>query len=262
MSADASVAVDAAAFDLGEGRDAALCLHGLTGTPYEVRPIAEALAAHGVRAVGPVLPGHGGAHDVLARATHEEWIAAVASAHAALRERHERVYTVGLSLGGLLALCHAADAQVDGLVVIGTPLHLSTRLAALLPLVRWIKPYFPKRRPGSDIRDSVARARHPSMTVMPAASVIELVRLQARTRELLHRVEAPLLVAHGSLDATAHPHNAQEIAASVSSLDRELLWLPNSGHVVPVDHDGPELAQAVVDFLTRKRHPMLRYVAR
>jgi carboxylesterase len=257
---EAASLVDSAAFDLGDGRDAALCLHGLTGTPYEIRPIAEALAASGVRAVGPLLPGHGGAHEALAGARHGDWIDAVARAHRELRARHERVFTVGLSLGGLLALCNAAEAEVDALAVIATPLRIGTRLAALLPLVRRVKPYFPKRR-GSDIRDAGARARHPSMTVMPAASVIELVRLQGHARSILHRVRAPLLVAHGRLDATVHPRNSQEIAASVSSPERELLWLPNSGHVVPVDHDGPELTRAVVDFLTRKRHPMLRYVS-
>jgi carboxylesterase len=261
VSGGEPIAVDAGAFDLGDGRDAALCLHGLTGTPYEVRPIGEALAARGVRAVGPLLPGHGGAHDALVGTAHSEWIDAVARAHRDLRPRHERVFTVGLSLGGLLALCHAADAEVDALAVIGTPLRLGTRLAALLPLVRRFKPFLPKRS-GSDIRDAAARARHPSMTVMPTASVLELIALQVRTRGGLHRVWAPLLVAHGCLDSTVHPRNAQEIVASVSSPERELLWLPNSGHVAPVDHDGPELAQAVVDFLTRKRHPMLRYVAR
>lgn len=253
-------AFDAGPFDLGDGPDAVLCVHGLTGMPYEVRPIGEALAARGVRAVGILLPGHGAEREVLAGAAHAEWLDAVATAHGALRSRHERVFIVGLSLGGLLALCHAADAQVDALAVIATPLHVGTRLTALLPLVRRVKPFFPKRR-GSDIRDAAARARHPSLAVMPTASVLELVRLQLRTRAVLHRVQAPLLVAHGLLDATVHPSNAQEIAASVSSSERELLWLPNSGHVVPVDHDGPELAQAVVDFLTRKRHPMLRYVA-
>jgi carboxylesterase len=257
----APTTIDAGEFDLGEGRDAVLCLHGLTGTPYEVRSIGEALAAHGVRAVGPLLPGHGGGAEALVGTTHADWIDTVASAHRALRARHERVFTVGLSLGGLLALVHAADAEVDALAVIGTPLRMGTRLAALLPLVRRVRPYFPKRR-GSDIRDLAARTRHPSLAVMPAASVLELMRLQAHARSVLHRVRAPLLVAHGSLDATVHPRNAQEIAASVSSTERELLWLPNSGHVVPVDHDGPVLAQAVVDFLTRKRHPMLRYVAR
>jgi carboxylesterase len=256
----AAVPVDAAPFDLGGGCDAALCLHGLTGTPYEVRPIGEALAAAGVRALGPLLPGHGGSHQALARARFSDWIDAVESAHRALRRSHERVFTVGLSLGGLLALCHAAAAEVDALVVIGTPLHLRARLLPLLPLARLLWPYLAKRR-GSDIRDPAARARQPSMAVMPTASVIELVRLQQRTRAVLGRIYAPLLVAHGSLDATARPEDAREIAAEVSSSERELLWLPNSGHVVPVDYDGPELARATVDFLTRKRHP-LRYVAR
>ena len=38
---------------------AALCLHGLTGSPHEVRPVAEALVARGVRARGIRMAGHG-----------------------------------------------------------------------------------------------------------------------------------------------------------------------------------------------------------
>jgi len=256
----APIAVDSGAFDLGEGRDAALCLHGLTGTPYEIRPIGEALAAAGVRAVGPYLAGHGGEPEALARTTFGDWIGSVASAHRALRERHERVFLVGLSLGGLLSLHRAASADVDALAVIGVPLRLRTRLAPFLPIARYRWPYLPKRR-GSDIRDAVARARHPSLRVMPTASAIELIRLQRRVRAALGRVTAPLLVAHGCLDATAHPDDARRIAAEVASTERELLWLPNSGHVAPVDYDGFELSRAVVDFLTRKRHS-LRYVGR
>ena len=260
MSDAAPIAVDSGAFDLGEGSDAALCLHGLTGTPYEIRPIGEALAAAGVRAVGPYLAGHGGEPEALARTTFGDWIDAVASAHRALRERHERVFLVGLSLGGLLSLLRAANADVDALAVIGVPLRLRTRLAPFLPIARYRWPYLPKRR-GSDIRDAVARARHPSLRVMPTASAIELIRLQRRVRAALGRVTAPLLVAHGCLDATAHPDDARRIAAEVASTERELLWLPNSGHVAPVDYDGFELSRAVVDFLTRKRHS-LRYVGR
>jgi carboxylesterase len=259
VSEAAESAVDAGAFDLGEGRDAALCLHGLTGTPYEIRPIGEALAAAGVRAVGPLLAGHGGDPEALARTSFGDWIDAVASAHRALCDRHERVFLVGLSLGGLLALHRAASANVAALVVIGAPLRLRTRLAPFLPIARYRWPYLPKRR-GSDIRDAVARARHPSLRVMPTASAIELIRLQRRVRAALARVSAPLLVAHGRLDVTAHPDDARQIVAEVASPERQLHWLPNSGHVAPVDYDGAELSRAAVDFLTRKRHP-LRYVS-
>jgi carboxylesterase len=255
--------LDAGPFDLGgrgEGGDAALCLHGLTGTPFEVRPLGEALAASGVRAVGPLLPGHGGAHEALARVGHSEWIDAVDAAHQALAARHDRVFVVGLSLGGLLSLWLAARVDVAALVVIATPLHLRTRLARLVPLARRVWSTVPKRR-GSDIRDALARARHPSMTALPIVSVHHLMLLQRRVRASLGRIRAPILVAHGLLDASVDPADARQIAGEVSSPERELLWLPNSGHVVPVDHDGPELARATVDFLTRKRHS-LRYVAR
>jgi len=249
--------VDAGPFDLGDGPDAALCLHGLTGTPYEVRPLGEALAASGVRALGPRLPGHGSTARALAATSCGDWLAAARESLRTLRARHDRVSLVGLSLGGLLSLALAGEEEVDALVVIGTPLHLHTRLAALVPALKRVRESFPKRS-GSDIRNAAARARHPSLAVMPLASVHELMRLQKRVRAGLGRVTAPILVAHGALDTTARPDDAREIAGGVASGERELLWLPCSGHVVPVDHDGPALSRAVVDFLIRKRHP-LRY---
>ena len=71
--------VDVAPFDLRpeagtETGSVALCLHGLTGTPYEVRPVAEALVSRGVRAVGIWMAGHNGTVDDLAATRHEEWV--------------------------------------------------------------------------------------------------------------------------------------------------------------------------------------------
>jgi carboxylesterase len=246
--AAAGRAVDAGAFDLpGAGSAAVLCLHGLTGTPYEVRPLAEALAAAGVRAVGPLLPGHQ-SPGALAKVRHEDWTAEAVRLHRALRAQHERVYVLGVSMGGLLALSLAAAGGVDAAVVIGVPLRLRQPLGALVPLLRLLVP-FPAKSGGSDIRDPEARARHPSMPVMPLAAVRQLQHLQRRVRADLGRVASPVLVAHGALDRTAHPADSHEIFRSIASVRREHLVLPRSGHVVPVDLDGPILAAAAVRFL-------------
>jgi carboxylesterase len=239
-------------FDLGDrdARVAALCLHGLTGTPYEVRPLGEALASSGVRAVGPALPGHNRSPEELSRVRHETWLGAVREALAALRASHERVAVVGLSLGGLLALALAAEERVDALAVVGTPLRLRIPLLPLLPAVRRVVP-FVRKATGSDIRDPEARARHPSYDRMPLASVEQLRALQAAVRRRLSRVRAPILVAHGLLDATAHPDDASAIAAGVGSEEREILWLESSAHVVPVDRDGPRLAAAIAAHCAR-----------
>jgi carboxylesterase len=243
--------IDAGPFDLGDPGDAAvLCLHGLTGTPYEVRPVAEAMAAAGFRARGPALPGHLSTPESLAVTPWSAWVEAAREELAALRATHARVFLVGMSMGGLVSLKLAAEERVDGLAVIGTPLRLRRPVPQLVWLARHLR-RFVRKPGGSDIQDAAARARHPSYDLMPVASVHQLVKLQARVRPLLSRVSAPLLVAHGALDATADPQDALEIEASVSSASCERIELARSGHIVPVDHDGPELCAAITAFLGR-----------
>ena len=246
-----SPVVDPSRFDLpGRGRAAALCLHGLTGTPYEVRPLAEAISAVGIRAVGPALPGHNETPERLAATSYTDWLEAAREEFHRLREDCDCVFIVGMSMGGLLALALAEEEPVDALVVIGTPLALHHPFAWLIPLAKYLLPMSPKSR-GSDIRDPAARARHVGYGVMPLHSVHELQCLQRRVRPQLARITAPILVAHGVHDRTASPRDAVEIRGSVSSEIRESLLLAASGHIVPVDFDGPALAQAVAEFLAR-----------
>jgi carboxylesterase len=245
------VRVDVSEFDLpGAGRAAALCLHGLTGTPYEVRALGEALACRGIRARGPALPGHNDTPQHLARVSHTEWIEAAGDQLRVLRADSECVFAVGLSMGGLLALELAAAGRVDALVTVGTPLWLHFPLARLIPLFKHLRPMLPKRL-GSDICDAAARERHPSYDVMPLHAVHELQRLQRRVRGRLDRVTAPILIAHGARDRTARPDDARVIHAGVGSRIRELMFFESSAHVVPVDRDGPQLAAAAGDFLER-----------
>lgn len=249
-----AVPVDPSPFDLpGDGRAAALCLHGLTGTPYEVRPVGEALARRGIRARGPALPGHNATPEQLARVSHTAWLAAALSHLGELRAASERVFVVGLSMGGLLALDLAAAEPIDGVITIGTPLRLHHPLAWLIPLVKHVRP-MQRKRQGSDICDAAARERHPSYDVMPLHAVHELQRLQRRVRSRLARVTAPILVAHGAHDRSARPADARRIHAGVSSRVRELIFFESSAHVVPVDFDGPRLAEAAGAFLDRFSH--------
>src|SRR5512136_1317308 len=95
---------DGSPFDLPGrpgGADAALLLHGLTGSPFELRPVADRLAQGGVRCLGPVLPGHEGP-DALARTSWLDWVAGAREALLALGETR-RTMIVGSSMGALVA---------------------------------------------------------------------------------------------------------------------------------------------------------------
>ncbi len=249
--------VDPSPFDLCRGGSpagvpaAALCLHGLTGTPYEVRPLAEAIARRGIRARGPVLPGHDSTPEALAAIPRSVWLSAVRDEYRHLRAAHRRVFVVGLSLGGLLALRLSQEESVDGLVAVATPLAFRQPIPLLIPLLKWIVPTIAKKT-GSDIRDAEARARHPGYDRIPLASVHEVIRLQRTVASGLSRITAPTLVAHGSHDITADLGDAERIHREVGAKVKELMILPRSAHVVPVDVDGAELAEATADFLARQ----------
>lgn len=252
MTSD-DVRVETAPFVLGPERSEAgvLCLHGLTGTPYEVRPLAEAFAARGWRAVGPALPGHNASPEALAAVpSWTDWVDAARAELRGLSDRHRKVFVVGVSLGGLVSLLLASERAVDALVVVGVPLRLPLPIPWVVPLAKRLV-RFAAKDGGSDIQDPAARARHPSYPSMPLHSVHELTRLQPVVRRRLRQIAAPILVAHGALDQTADPADAGRIYEAVASRERELLLLPSSGHVVPVDWDGPELARQAAAFLAR-----------
>lgn len=252
---DTEQEVDSSDFDLRPSADdangaAVLCLHGLTGTPYEVRPVAEALVGRGVRARGPWMAGHEGGSEALAKTTYQDWVELARGELEKLKAEHDRVFLVGMSMGGLVSLRLAETEKVDAVVVIGTPLVLSPPIPQILPLVRLFVSSRPKT--GSDIQEPGARARHPGLDAMPFSSVAELIKLQAKVIPALSEIEVPILIAHGRLDTTARPRDAERIHREVSSSDKELFYLERSGHVATVDYDGPALARAAADFLGRR----------
>ena len=218
MTNSISVPVDASAFDLRPEPElangaAALCLHGLTGTPYEMRPIAQALVARGIRARGPLGAGHEEGPQRLAATPHRAWLDAARSEFEALRRDCERVFLVGVSMGGLLCLRLAQTARVDALVVVGTPLVLPPPIPQLLPLLRRVMRFRKKR--AADIQNPEARARHPGHRLTPLDAVAELIALQGEVIPELAAISAPILVAHGKKDRTARPRDARRIHAGV-----------------------------------------------
>lgn len=245
-----SAGVDASPYDLGqhETATAVLCLHGLSGTPYEVRPVAEQLAAAGMRALGIALPGHNTSPEDLARTSRSQWVDAAFEAVEELRSAHDRVAIVGVSMGGVVSLEIAAGAHVDAIVTIGAPLELDAPIRWGVPFLKHLKPMLEKKG-GSDIRSETARARHPGYKVMPLAAVHELIRLQREVVAKLDRVHAPILVTHGAHDRTSHPRNARVIHGGVASEVRELVMYDQSAHVVTVDHDGQALAERAAGFV-------------
>jgi carboxylesterase len=237
-------------------------LHGLTGTPFEVRPLGESLAREGYGVEGPLLAGHAQSPQELLKTGWPDWLG---SANQALnlilsQNRGRPAGIVGFSTGGLLALLLAKQRPRDvaALAVVATPLRMKPaqvrgiRWLNLLPdlLVNSPLGYVPKWG-GPDVQDPAMKGLNPGLPVMPLPALNSLLDLMQVVRAELPSITQPALVAHGQKDQTIPLEDSLEIAGSLGSEEVERLWLPRSGHLAGIDLEKHILAQALVKFFAR-----------
>jgi carboxylesterase len=225
-----------------------LLLHGFTGSPLEMIPLAEALAEDGYTVRVARIAGHGTSPEDLASTTWEDWIASAREALDSMRAECRDVAVLGLSMGGAIALYLAATANPRAVVALATPLRLRPIIARLARAARRYVPYVPViARVGP--RSADVRAYRAAYPRIPLGATGDLAQLLEHTVEMLPRVSVPVMVAQGRRDWAIPPESGEAILERVASEVRRLLWLPHSGHVVTLDVDRADLFTEVRRFL-------------
>jgi carboxylesterase len=116
------------------GRVGVLLIHGLGGTPVELRFIAQGLARAGNTVYCCQLAGHCGTPEELRRSTWQEWYASVEAAHDLLKQHCDIIVVGGLSMGGILGI-HLAQNRPESV-------HGLLLLAPTLKLDGWSMPWY------------------------------------------------------------------------------------------------------------------------
>ena len=78
-------------FELAGDRRGVLCIHGFTGSPFEMRYLGGQLAARGRTVRGLALPGHATAIEDLVERRWTDWADAVTAAFDDLAARCDRI---------------------------------------------------------------------------------------------------------------------------------------------------------------------------
>ncbi len=218
-------------FEIGEGDRAVLLIHGIAGSPAQLRSLGEFLAGEGLKVYAPLLPGHGTHHSNLYYIGWREWYDFVVAEYRRLKGRHSEVYVMGFSLGAALGLRLAAEFPVDKLVLMSTPLYwFSERLPLynMLRVMRYVAPHsraFPKRLP-----ETVDGPEYMIYKRVPLDALWALVELSWEVQKLLRSVTAPALIFHSRRDIAARPRGARQIFRQLGSSWRRLVWLHRTRH--------------------------------
>jgi carboxylesterase len=232
------------------GPHGALVLHGFTGSPVSMRPLAEALADAGLAVEMPRLPGHGTSVEDLVETGWDDWLTEAERCLEALQARTPdgRVVVVGLSMGGALTAALAeGHPELAGIVLINAPVAAPPELAASLEEML---------AGGMDIIDAIGgdiadpEADESSYDATPLRSLLTMLMAGQDVRARLSEIRQPALIITSRQDHVVNPEDSDVLAAEISG-PVERLWLEKSYHVATLDYDKAELEAATVAFATR-----------
>ncbi|MFK8257682.1 alpha/beta hydrolase [Erwinia sp. AnSW2-5] len=258
----------------GTSRIGVLLIHGLTGTPAEMRGVARELnqAGHTVYAVQ--LAGHCGSVDDLIATRWQDWYQSVINGAQKLRQQVDHLVVGGLSMGAVLALKYASDFPVDSVLVYSATFRYDgwsipplSRFAApwLLPLAGCFHlgrhRLFNEKEPYGIRNESLRRRIAKSMQEgdsgvaglpgNPWPSLSQMMALSRNVRRALPQVTAPCLVLHAENDDIAHRRNALLVRDNVSG-EVALTLLKNSYHMITIDNDRTELIALTLGFIQQQ----------
>ncbi len=252
------------------GRVGVLLMHGLCGTPVEMRYVAHGLARAGYTVHCPLIAGHGGTEEDIKATTWQDWLISAEAALDELRKECDVVICSGLSTGALLSLMLAAKHpdKVQGIAPLAPTLWLNGWLipwyAKLFRLVRqnWVADLisFPDIEPhgikDDRIRDFIRKALNSGdcsvagLPVTPGRAVLEHHRLVRALKKQLRRIQQPAMIVHPRDDDYADLNNAWYLQRNLKGRV-DMVVLDDSYHIVTVDRQRHVVVERMVGFVDR-----------
>jgi carboxylesterase len=236
------------------GRVGVLLLHGLCGTPTEMRFVANGLARAGYTVHCPQLAGHCGTEEDIKNTTWQDWYASAEAALVEIRKECDIVIVGGLSTGAVLSLLLAANHpdKVQGTALFAPTLWLN---GWLIPWhARLFRMVFSKRVANmigfpdlhphgikdQRIRDFIQSALFSGdsstagLPNPPGGAVLEHRRLVNATKRRIGDIHQPALIVHPREDDYADLDNAWYLQRNLKGMV-DMVVLEDSYHIVTVD---------------------------
>lgn len=228
-------------FIQGSSEKAVVLLHGLTATPWEVKPLAKYLAARNITVYAPVLPGHASTLDELEGTKWQSWLKVANESYTNLSKQYKKVFVGGVSLGGDLALLIAARQNTTGVISIASPIWLKEKRTQFLWLLKYFVKYSPREVKGDE--------KLHYYEAFPTKAVDEMMEVVARTQSLIPLIEEPVLILQSRNDSRVEPRSAVFIEENLGSEKKELFWVEGNEHVV-VKEGNDAVLEKIYNFIS------------
>jgi carboxylesterase len=252
----------------GSTKKAVLLVHGLAGTPAEMKFIGKQLHKMGFTVYAPTLAGHCQEEKALVKTTYEEWVASLHDALNKLGNDFAEIYMAGICVGGALALlsAHKSKQNVKGVVIYSPALNYDgwnvpfyyTWAPYGIPI--WVRiPFlrnfgFPEKSPFGIKCDRVRNAlvsggagMEGALPYFPSKSLYQNCRLNKELKKILPEIKIPTLLIHAAEDDVSHPRNSDKIQ-KLHGGDCKIVILEDSYHMIHVDRERRKVVELTAGF--------------
>ena len=260
----------------GTNATAVLLIHGITGTPSEMRYMGKGLQKAGFSVLCNTLPRHCDTLGELKKVTWQEIEAACIEDLEYLKKDYHKIFVAGLSMGALMSihLAYRFPADVAGIVALAPTIYydgwalpkakIFLNLAWAIPALRNsinIKEGWPYGLKDKEVRSNIERFYKGAQAskfdnqvlafgspFFPLANLYQHHLFTKVVKDELALVKAPILVIHAQEDDMTSPKNARYIYDNIGSARKFLVLLDNSYHMITIDQDKDRVAEEVVKF--------------
>lgn len=226
--------------------EAEVCIlvHGFTGSPVEIRPLARALKESGYRVLTPLLPGHEGTKEDLRKATASAWIHSIDELVDA-NVGPAPVHLIGFSMGAMIASVIASRKPVTSLTLLAPSVYYARPRQVFRQMATYIKANWDKAGGDADY----LKRRGDQFLAAPLYSLQQFRRLVQMARSAMPHIQVPTCVIQGLKDEIVEPQSADYVYNTVASAQKEVHYLPESRHMVCLDVEAEMAVNFVLKFL-------------
>lgn len=233
----------------GAGDTGVLLIHGFSGSTYELEELGQILHRLGLTVHAPLLKGHGSSPEEMGLTSWRDWWQSAQEGYRALQEQGcTRIFVIGHSMGGLLALKVAHDEEVAGLITLCAPIKVRDKRMAFVRFLQYVLPY--KHR-------KLQKAEHIERHLyvyekVPMSCVVSLHSLMKLVQKDLASIQAPILIIQSELDETVDPSSADLLYQGIGSPEKEIAMFKDSTHMITLDVEKEQVTARMVDFILHR----------
>ncbi|MCK5353784.1 MAG: alpha/beta fold hydrolase, partial [Methyloprofundus sp.] len=237
-----------------------LLIHGLLASPAELREYGHYLAQQGFTVLGIRIQGHGTSPYALRDLNFEQWFQSVQRGFNILKIHCPKLFVIGFSTGGALALKLAAENPdaILGVIPVSVPIKFVNSSFMLVPLlhgtntfVNWVSSF-------EGVKPFIENIpEHPDINYhnTPIRALYELRLLIQQLDTLLPEIKTPTLLCYADQDPIVSLQSADFVLNKLGATDKKLHIIESERHGILMENIG-QLWGVIDTFLNQQSHSL------